>query len=119
MAKIEILMLAVSRMLGFRPGPAELRAARAELDNVPPEAVEDLSASVRGVVWFLPDREIRWISGHLYLLMLSAINYRVKMPVEQKRRNHVCCPRCFSLLEREYQMYCDRCGQHLDWGSAS
>ena len=25
------------------------------------------------------------------------------------------CPRCRSSLEREYQSYCDRCGQHLSW----
>ncbi|MCD8382772.1 MAG: helix-turn-helix transcriptional regulator [Clostridiales bacterium] len=25
------------------------------------------------------------------------------------------CPRCDITLEREYQVYCDRCGQHLDW----
>lgn len=25
------------------------------------------------------------------------------------------CPRCKITLEREYQRYCDRCGQHLNW----
>jgi len=25
------------------------------------------------------------------------------------------CPRCRITLEREYQRFCDRCGQHLDW----
>lgn len=25
------------------------------------------------------------------------------------------CPRCRTTLEREYQTFCDRCGQHLDW----
>jgi len=25
------------------------------------------------------------------------------------------CPRCDTTLEREYQHYCDRCGQCLDW----
>lgn len=25
------------------------------------------------------------------------------------------CPRCRITLEREYQSYCDRCGQRLDW----
>lgn len=25
------------------------------------------------------------------------------------------CPRCAITLEREYQAYCDRCGQRLDW----
>ncbi|MBQ7975211.1 MAG: hypothetical protein IJ300_05950 [Clostridia bacterium] len=25
------------------------------------------------------------------------------------------CPRCCSTFEREYQEFCDRCGQHLKW----
>lgn len=25
------------------------------------------------------------------------------------------CPRCQITMEREYQSYCDRCGQALDW----
>ena len=25
------------------------------------------------------------------------------------------CPRCQLTMEREYQSYCDRCGQALDW----
>lgn len=27
------------------------------------------------------------------------------------------CPNCNTTFEREYQKYCDRCGQHLKWGS--
>lgn len=29
------------------------------------------------------------------------------------------CPRCDRTLEREYQAYCDRCGQCLDWKNFS
>lgn len=25
------------------------------------------------------------------------------------------CPKCRSTMEREYQAYCDRCGQKLSW----
>ena len=25
------------------------------------------------------------------------------------------CPRCKATMEREYQAFCDRCGQQLDW----
>lgn len=25
------------------------------------------------------------------------------------------CPRCTVTIEREYQAFCDRCGQALDW----
>lgn len=27
------------------------------------------------------------------------------------------CPRCNKTLERDYQCYCDRCGQCLNWKS--
>lgn len=25
------------------------------------------------------------------------------------------CPKCGAILDREYQRYCDRCGQALNW----
>ena len=25
------------------------------------------------------------------------------------------CPRCGATMEREYQLFCDRCGQRLNW----
>ncbi len=25
------------------------------------------------------------------------------------------CPKCNSAMERDYQSFCDRCGQKLDW----
>ena len=65
------------------------------------------------------------------LLIPSAIwremSFRKPMPV-----THVCCfrflhgltsfpvcPRCGRTMEREYQPYCDRCGQCLDWDNFS
>ena len=27
------------------------------------------------------------------------------------------CPRCLNTMEREFQSYCDRCGQALDWNN--
>lgn len=49
----------------------------------------------------------------------SAESYRQPMPVTE----NVCygtsafpvCPRCGVAVEREFQSYCDRCGQALDW----
>jgi len=29
------------------------------------------------------------------------------------------CPRCTCTMEREYQAFCDRCGQALDWTAFS
>ena len=49
--------------------------------------------------------------------------YRTPMPVTTVYRFHFStgdnvypvCPQCGSTLEREYQAYCDRCGQCLSW----
>lgn len=46
--------------------------------------------------------------------------YRQPMPVRELARyrsgdTYPICPQCGSTMEREYQNYCDRCGQHLGW----
>lgn len=46
-------------------------------------------------------------------------SYRLPMLVREDRfyggeRYHV-CPRCKTAFERDYQNYCDRCGQMLAW----
>ena len=54
----------------------------------------------------------------------DAARFRVPMPVtsilltrtSQGALAFPVCPRCQISLEREYQAYCDRCGQALDWG---
>jgi hypothetical protein len=51
------------------------------------------------------------------------LTYRDAMPVTQIHcfrclhglTGFPVCPRCGITLEREYQHYCDRCGQCLDW----
>lgn len=50
----------------------------------------------------------------------AELAFRVPMPVTQIRMYHPdgaypVCPRCGISLEREYQRFCDRCGQRLDW----
>lgn len=46
--------------------------------------------------------------------------FRRPMPVQGRRlfRNgeaYPVCPQCGLTLEREYQAFCDRCGQRLAW----
>ena len=51
------------------------------------------------------------------------ISYRIPMPVTEVRRFRgtsgfiafPVCPHCGQTMEREFQSYCDRCGQCLDW----
>ena len=51
------------------------------------------------------------------------ISYRIPMPVTEVRRFQgtsgfiafPVCPHCGQTMEREFQSYCDRCGQCPDW----
>ena len=51
------------------------------------------------------------------------LSYRQPMPVTAAMYFPDChppvmfplCPRCHITMEREYQSYCDRCGQQLAW----
>lgn len=50
----------------------------------------------------------------------AALGYRQPMAVRELARYgsgglFPVCPRCGSAMEREYQNYCDRCGQRLSW----
>ena len=49
-----------------------------------------------------------------------AVAYRIPMRVTtifvyRNGNAYPLCPNCKITLEREYQNYCDRCGQALDW----
>ena len=49
-----------------------------------------------------------------------AQSYRIPMAVEEihlfrDEDTYPVCPRCHLTMEREYQSYCDRCGQALSW----
>lgn len=58
------------------------------------------------------------LSAHLKLLDVL-IDYRYRMPVteyvQRPDGEYYICPRCKRVLARDYQAFCDRCGQHLDW----
>lgn len=56
--------------------------------------------------------------------LLSAEAFRCPMYVSQAllfRNGDIfpICPRCQITLEREYQKFCDRCGQALNWDTYS
>ena len=56
-------------------------------------------------------------------ILSQAAGYRLPMPVTSVRyypaspdlSTFPICPRCNLTMEREYQSFCDRCGQALDW----
>ena len=49
------------------------------------------------------------------------MSYRIAMPVTALRyfprmgTSFPVCPHCEMLLDREFQFFCDRCGQRLSW----
>jgi len=50
----------------------------------------------------------------------AELSFRRPMKVTQVRMfqfdgAYPVCPQCSITLEREYQRFCDRCGQRLDW----
>ena len=53
------------------------------------------------------------------------LSYRFPMTVAELmvfpssfgRTAYYVCPRCHITMEREYQSYCDRCGQRLGWSN--
>lgn len=54
--------------------------------------------------------------------MIPDLAFRVPMEVTQIRLlqsdgAYPVCPRCKISLDREYQRFCDRCGQRLGWKS--
>ena len=38
-----------------------------------------------------------------------------KVRIYRDRNMYAVCPRCNISMEYEYQLYCNRCGQHLEW----
>lgn len=57
-----------------------------------------------------------WFVLSLFYVLLS---YRSKAKIcEVMHRGdggYYLCPRCRTSLDRDFQCYCDLCGQHLDW----
>lgn len=53
-------------------------------------------------------------------IIKTEISYRLSLMVTEifisaDNYTYPVCPRCKTTLEREYQSYCDRCGQKLNW----
>ena len=53
-------------------------------------------------------------------LLQDAIEYRTPaivntIVIRENGDRYSKCPKCMSTLDRDYQSFCDRCGQALDW----
>ena len=50
-----------------------------------------------------------------YRLPMRVTEYNLHRDTFQMESAYYFCPRCDVTLERDYQAYCDRCGQCLNW----
>ncbi len=50
-----------------------------------------------------------------YRIAMQVTHYRQHLSFNLSYTIFPVCPRCLSNLEREYQAFCDRCGQKLSW----
>lgn len=54
-------------------------------------------------------------------LCYTLLGYRAKLQIREviqlRGGAYYLCPRCRISLDRDFQSFCDRCGQHLDWKS--
>lgn len=65
--------------------------------------------------------KITWPIGWIQ----QQLRYRTPMPVKELivfphnfgETGYYKCPRCQITMEREFQSFCDRCGQKLSWDS--
>lgn len=53
----------------------------------------------------------------VYRIPLSITEYVLYQDTFGMETVYFYCPRCNITLERDYQAYCDRCGQRLNWKS--
>ena len=50
-----------------------------------------------------------------YHIAMQVMHYRQHLSFNYSYTIFPVCPRCHSNMEREYQAFCDRCGQKLGW----
>lgn len=116
MTKTETIMWCIAYALGRNPCVAEIRRAKAELLSVDPKSVNKVIKSTKLLLPHMTEQEISLFQWQICSCMLSAVSYRVSLRVcESTTLGYCICPRCRRPLGRDYQAYCDRCGQHLAW----
>ena len=108
-------MWCIAYALGRSPNIAEIHRARVELSVVSPKSVNKIIMSTEMLLPYMTDREIDLFKKQICTCMLGAADYRISLQVQDRCSTGYLCPRCRIPLDRDYQSYCDRCGQHLNW----
>ena len=111
------LVYSISTALDQPMSLADMDRARSRLCTFSADTVSSLKDLITKHRWpFSKERLDRGLSQ----LILTALSYRFKMRVTEMMvfdhdGGYYVCPRCKVTMEREFQSYCDRCGQALDW----
>ena len=104
---------------GYQKGRTRAQSTGCHYFSDDPKQIHECASSLLSAKWRLPKLLIFLIKN---LCNLSA--YRCPMTVGEyvlyqsafyKESAYYICPRCDVTLDREYQTFCDRCGQRLNW----
>ena len=104
---------------GYQTGRTRTQSIGCHHFSDDPKQIHECASSLLSAKWRLPKLLIFLIKN---LCNLSA--YRCPMTVGEyvlyqsafyKESAYYICPRCDVTLDREYQTFCDRCGQRLNW----
>lgn len=69
---------------------------------------------------YLSTQGSSFIPGEVWQAVALAVSYRVEMRISKVMRfpggyGAYVCPRCSVTLDKDFQAFCDRCGQKLNW----
>ena len=122
MAEQDLVIQYLGRAVKFEPTPRDLivcLAVYAHLKIPVPAAVEQENSllfppsdNLAQLVAGLPDKAT---AAALLRSRPLPVTQTMVFPAILDQPSYPVCPNCRLTLEREYQNYCDRCGQHLDW----
>ena len=111
-----LLMRSIAQSLNTNPTWAEIRNARKDINLIPLSTVALLNEKLAEARSLMTEPRF---TMELRKMFLCAVSYRIRMRVTEMRvfdhdGGYYVCPRCKVTMEREFQSYCDRCGQALD-----
>ena len=73
------------------------------------------SGSVKETVIERQEYSSRFALSLCYILLGYRAKLQIREAIYLRDGAYYLCPRCRISLDRDFQVYCDRCGQHLDW----
>ena len=112
-----LIMRSIAQSLSTNPSWAEIHESRRDINRIPASTVRIIIQQLTDVQ---PKMSMSRLNMEIGKMLLCAVSYRIRMPVTEMleyadNAGYYVCPRCKTTMQREFQRYCDRCGQALDW----